>query len=202
MTIKILWIKLKSWEETATKREKFLVMFFSILIPIFLFYQFYYIRTKEKINAIKNEINRLNLEIKKYENIVKRMKLLEAQMRQRKEFLKKVKMILPSEKEIPDILKKVSDLAKENYLEVITFEPGKEIPKDYYNIIPLKMEIKGKFNNIINFLNSIENLERLIILNDIKFQVKYGQLTALATFHTFKYTGISLKEKKKRKRGE
>jgi len=106
--MKALWEKLKAWEETATKREKFLIVFVTILVPLFLFYQFYYTHAKEKINIVRNEVRKLDLEIKKYEDMVKRLKILEEQMKQRKEFLKKLKEILPSEKEIPDILKRIS----------------------------------------------------------------------------------------------
>jgi len=62
------------------------------------------------------------------------------------------------------------------------------------------MEIQGRFNNVIGFLNSIENLPRLIALNDIKFQVKNNQLNAVVTFHTYKYTGIPLEKKEEKKR--
>lgn len=197
--MKVLWEKLKTWEKTATKREKFLIVFVSILVPLFLFYKFYYVQTKEKINILKEEVKKLDLEIQKYEEMAKRTAILEAQMRQRQEFLERVKEILPAEKEIPDILRQISDLAKENNLEIITFEPDKEIPQDYYHIIPLKMEIQGRFNNVMNFLNSIENLPRLIALNNIKFQVKNNQLNALVTFHTYKYTGVPSEKKEEKK---
>ena len=190
---------LQTWEETATKREKFLIVFVSVLVPLFLFYQFYYVQAKEKINILREDVKKLDLEIKKYENSVKKIKVLEVQMKQRREFLNRIKKILPSEKEIPDILRQISDLAKENNLEIITFEPGKEKPQDYYNIIPFKMEIEGRFSNIVNFLNSIESLQRLVVLNDIKFQIKNNQLNAMATFHTFKYTGVPLKKKETKK---
>ena len=197
--MKALLEKLQTWEETATKREKFLIVFISILVPLFLFYQFYYVQAKEKINILREDVKKLDLEIKKYENLVKKIKVLEVQMKQRREFLNRIKKILPSEKEIPDILRQISDFAKENNLEIITFEPGKEKPQDYYNIIPLKMEIEGRFSNIVNFLNSIESLQRLVVLNDIKFQIKNNQLNAMATFHTFKYTGVPLKKKETKK---
>ena len=200
--MKALWEKLKTWEKTATNREKFLIAFVSILAPLFLFYKFYYVPTKDKINILEEEVKKLDLEIQKYENMAKRTAILETQMRQRQEFLERVKEILPSEKEIPDILRQISDLAKENNLEVITFEPDKEIPQDYYNIIPLKMEIQGRFSNVMNFLNSIENLQRLIALNNIKFQIKKNQLNAVVTFHTYKYTGAPLEKKEEKKKEE
>ncbi|MDF2953177.1 MAG: Type IV pilus assembly protein PilO [Thermodesulfobacterium sp.] len=197
--MKALLEKLQTWEETATKREKFLIVFVSVLVPLFLFYQFYYVQAKEKINILREDVKKLDLEIKKYENSVKKIKVLEVQMKQRREFLNRIKKILPSEKEIPDILRQISDLAKENNLEIITFEPGKEKSQDYYNIIPLKMEIEGRFSNIVNFLNSIESLQRLVVLNDIKFQIKNNQLNAMTTFYTFKYTGVPLKKKETKK---
>ena len=191
-----VWERLKSWEENATKREKFLVIFVSILVPIFLFYQFYYTQAKEKIDTLSEEIKKLDLEIKRYEKLATKIELLEIQKKQRQEFLNRVKKILPSQKEIPDILKRISDVAKENNLEVITFKPGKEIPQNYYQIIPINMEIEGRFNNVIKFLNDIESLQRLIVLNDVKFRMKNNCLNAMVTFYTFKYTGIPLKEKK------
>ena len=192
-----VWERLKSWEENATKREKFLVIFVSILVPIFLFYQFYYTQAKEKIDTLSEEIKKLDLEIKRYEKLATKIELLEIQKKQRQEFLNRVKKILPSQKEIPDILKRISDVAKENNLEVITFKPGKEIPQNYYQIIPINMEIEGRFNNVIKFLNDIESLQRLIVLNNVKFRMKNNCLNAMVTFYTFKYTGIPLKEKKK-----
>jgi|YelNatPaOPRAMG01_1025707.scaffolds.fasta_scaffold39687_3 type IV pilus assembly protein PilO len=200
--MKALWEKLKNWEKTATNREKFLIVFVSILVPLFLFYKFYYVPTKEKINVLREEVKKLDLEIQKYEDMARKTTILEAQMRQRQEFLERVKEILPSEKEIPDILRQISDLAKEHNLEVITFEPEKEIPQDYYNIIPLKMEIQGRFSNVLNFLNSIENLQRLIALSNVKFQVKKNQLDAVVTFHTYKYTGAPLEKKEEKKKEE
>jgi type IV pilus assembly protein PilO len=200
--MKALWEKLKTWEKTATNREKFLIAFVSILVPLFLFYKFYYVPTKEKINILNEEVKKLDLEIQKYEDMARKTAILETQMGQRQEFLERIKKILPSEKEIPDILRQVSDLAKENSLEVITFEVDKEVPQDYYNIIPLKMEIQGRLSNVMNFLNSIENLQRLIALNSIKFQVKKNQLNAVVTFHTYKYTGASLEKKEEKTKGE
>ena len=197
-----VWEKLKTWEENATKREKFLVIFVSILVPIFLFYQFYYTHAKEKIDTLRKEIKKLDLEIKRYKKLAIKIKFLETQMKQRQKFLNRVKKILPSQKEIPDILKRISDVAKENNLEVITFKPGKEIPQNYYQTIPINMEIEGRFNNVIKFLNDIESLERLIVLNNVKFQMKNNRLNAMVTFHTFKYTGIPLEKKSKEKRNK
>lgn len=204
--MKALIEKLETWEKTTTKREKLLIAFVFILLPLFLFYKFYYVQTKEKIDILKGDIERLNLELKKYENLAEKERILETQIRQRKEFLNRLKEILPSEKEIPGILKQIALLAKENNLEVVTFEPSEEIPQDYYNIIPIKMEIKGNFGSILRFLNSVESLPRLVVLENIKFQVKDARLSAVTTFHTFKYTGSlssnKTKSSKETKAGE
>jgi len=64
------------------------------------------------------------------------------------------------------------------------------------------MEIQGRFSNVLNFLNSIENLQRLIALNNIKFQVKKNQLNAVVTFHTYKYTGAPLEKKEEKTKEE
>lgn len=192
-----LWDRLKGWEATASTKEKVLVVIIIILLPLFLFYQFYYVKAKDKINVLKEDIKKLDLEIEKYRQIAQKFKILEVQLNQRREFLEKIKGILPSEKEIPEILRKVSDLTKENNLEVITFKPGKEIPQNYYQIIPIEMVLQGGFRNLIKFFNDIESIERLIVLNNATFKMEKKLLNVSATFHTFKYTGVPLEEQSK-----
>ncbi len=190
--------RLKFWEETATKREKFLLFMISIILPLFLFYQFYFINVQEKIKNLEEEINKLNLEIAKYEKIVKGKEDLEKKLEKRREFLAEIQTILPSEKEIPDLLKEIAQKGKKNGLEILVFQPGSEIQKDYYNIIPLNIEVKGKFEQIINFFNEVENMPRLVILDSAQLESKEGDpnLVVKSQIHTFKYTGVEVTKKK------
>lgn len=191
--------KLKSWEEERTKREKILLVIMTIILPLFLFYRFYYQPTEEKIKKYKEEIKTLELEIAKIETFAKKEKELEVQLVKRKEFLEEIKDILPTEKEVPKLLKNISSMAKQAQLEMINFTPKGEEKKDYYTIIPFEMQVKGNFPNIIKFLNSVETMSRLVTIENIEFapQDKDEKILAKCLFITYKYTGEPLQEKKK-----
>jgi len=193
--------RLLTWEETSTKREKVLLVLITIILPFFLFYKFYYISSREKINLIKEDIKKLDLEIAKLENFVKREKAIEEEVRNRKKFLEEIKIILPTEKEIPQLLKNVSDLAKKNKLEILKFTPRQEERQNYYNVIPFDMELKGYFYDILKFLNEVEKLSRLVTLKNIEFspQAKEEKIIIKTSFVTYVYTGIPLEEKQGKK---
>ncbi|MGC9141408.1 MAG: type 4a pilus biogenesis protein PilO [Caldimicrobium sp.] len=193
--------RLLTWEETSTKREKVLLVLVTIILPFFLFYKFYYIPLKEKINNLKEDIKKIELEIAKLENFVKREKAIEEIVRNRKKFLEEIKIFLPTEKEIPQLIKNVSEIAKKNKLEILRFMPRQEERQNYYNVIPFDMELKGYFYDILKFLNEVEKLSRLVTLKNIEFspQAKEEKIIIKTSFVTYVYTGIPLEEKQGKK---
>ncbi|MGC8965542.1 MAG: type 4a pilus biogenesis protein PilO [Caldimicrobium sp.] len=193
--------RLLTWEETSTKREKVLLVLVTIILPFFLFYKFYYLPLKEKINNLKEDIKKIELEIAKLENFVKREKAIEEIVRNRKKFLEEIKIFLPTEKEIPQLIKNVSEIAKKNKLEILRFMPRQEERQNYHNVIPFDMELKGYFYDILKFLNEVEKLSRLVTLKNIEFspQAKEEKIIIKTSFVTYVYTGIPLEEKQGKK---
>lgn len=197
MKLKTIIEKLKNWEQTSSRREKVLLFIVTFIGPTFLFYKFYYEPARNKIKSLQEDIKKLELEITKLESLVKREKGLEAQINQRKLFLEEVKQILPTEQEIPQLLKDVSMLAKRNGLEILSFTPRGEEKRDYYNIIPFDLHIKGSFTNTLKFFNEVERLARLVKLNSLEIitSEKDDKLTIKANFITYKYTGEVLQRR-------
>lgn len=190
--------KLKDWEETTTKREKILLFIISIILPLFLFYKFYFVDAQVRKKTLREEINRLNIEIAKYEKLTREKEVLERKLEKRREFLGEIQAILPKDKEIPELLKEIAQKGKKSGLEILVFQPGGEIQKDYYNIIPLDIEVKGSFENVLTFFNEVENMPRLVILNSVHIESREGDpnLVVKSQIHTFKYTGLEISKKK------
>ncbi|MCS7150522.1 MAG: type 4a pilus biogenesis protein PilO [Caldimicrobium sp.] len=200
MTLQNLKDKIKDWEITSSRREKILLFIVTVIIPAFLFYRFYYAPSQEKIKGLQEEIKKLELEIAKMEIFAKKEKELEEQLKQRKFFLEEIKQILPTEQEVPKLLKDVSMLAKKNGLEILNFTPRGEEKRDYYNIIPFDVQIKGTFVDTLKFFNEVERLARLVKLNSLEITPleKEEKLTAKINFITYKYTGEPIEKKDKK----
>ena len=185
--------------DNKPKSTKILYLLITLILPLALFYNFYYTPKKEKEKNLVQTIESLEKEILKYEQIAKKEKELEFIVKERRNFLAESQKILPTEKEIPILLNNIAQLAKKRGLKVLHFIPKPEIQKNYYNEIPIELSFTGNFNNTFAFLNDVENLERLVNLVSIEIsQQDKDFLLTKSTFQTFKYTGIELKQQGKK----
>ena len=181
------------------RSTKILYLVITIILPLAIFYNFYYTPKKEKEKNLVQTIEFLDKEILKYEQIAKKEKELEFIVKERRKFLEESQKILPTEKEIPILLNNIAQLAKKRGLKVLQFVPKPEIQKNYYNEIPIELSFTGSFNNTFAFLNDVENLERLVNLISVEItQQDKDTLLTKSTFHTFKYTGVELKPQGKK----
>jgi type IV pilus assembly protein PilO len=181
------------------RSTKILYLVITIILPLAIFYNFYYTPKKEKEKNLVQTIESLDKEILKYEQIAKKEKELEFIVKERRKFLEESQKILPTEKEIPILLNNIAQLAKKRGLKVLQFVPKPEIQKNYYNEIPIELSFTGSFNNTFAFLNDVENLERLVNLISVEItQQDKDTLLTKSTFHTFKYTGVDLKPQGKK----
>jgi type IV pilus assembly protein PilO len=181
------------------RSTKILYLVITIILPLAIFYNFYYTPKKEKEKKLVQTIESLDKEILKYEQIAKKEKELEFIVKERRNFLEESQKILPTEKEIPLLLNNIAQLAKKRGLKVLQFVPKPEIQKNYYNEIPIELSFTGSFNNTFAFLNDVENLERLVNLISVEItQQDKDTLLTKSTFHTYKYTGVELKPQGKK----
>jgi len=181
------------------RSTKILYLVITIILPLAVFYNFYYTPKKEKEKNLVQTIESLDKEILKYEQTSKKEKELEFIVKERRKFLEESQKILPTEKEIPILLNNIAQLAKKRGLKVLQFVPKPEIQKNYYNEIPIELSFTGSFNNTFAFLNDVENLERLVNLISVEInQQDKDTLLTKSTFHTFKYTGVELKPQGKK----
>ncbi len=189
--------KVKAWEENSSKREKLFLIIGTILIPLFLYFKFYYFPSQEKINNLEKDIEQINLEIAQLEKLVKNEVILENRLKGREAFLEEIKLFLPTEREFPELLKKVSLLAKKNKLEILKFQLSGEEKKDYYDTILFEVTFKGLFIDSLKFLNEVVSLERIVNIHSLEFlpQEKEERLLIKSIFKTYKYTGVPVNKK-------
>jgi type IV pilus assembly protein PilO len=77
---------------------------------------------------------------------------------------------LPSKKEIADLLTSISTKAQEFGLDINLFRPRAENYKDFYAEIPVEINIKGTFHNVIMFFDGVGRLTRLINIDNVGFK--------------------------------
>jgi type IV pilus assembly protein PilO len=74
---------------------------------------------------------------------------------------------LPIERDIDELLRQLNDVGKKSGLEIVSLEPGKETPQNFYASIPIKMQVSGSYHEIAVFFESVSKLRRIVNISNI-----------------------------------
>ena len=152
---------------------------------------------------LEPEIRKLKKTLKENLEITKGIKDIEEELKKIENKLSQAQAQLPTEKEIPSLLAKISDLGSAVGLEFILFQPRPELPKDFYNEVPIDIRIKGNYHTVAQFFDMIAHLPRIVNISNIVMRnphIKDGRInletSCIAT--TFRFTAKAVQGEKKK----
>jgi type IV pilus assembly protein PilO len=116
---------------------------------------------RAKREALQKEIRALEVTANKLQEFQREVQLLEAK-------LETLKRILPPERETPDLMRRVQSLAAQSFLSVRKFTPTTVVQKEFYQEVPINMELTGTYHNLGLFFDRISRLSRLVNLRNLK----------------------------------
>ena len=152
------------------KAQKVGILIGLIILISAAFYSFLYSPQADEIAKLNESIeaaqNEKSIKQKRAANLPKLQKELgDLDVR-----LKEAIAQLPSKKEIADLLSSIATKAQESGLDIDLFRPRPENYKDFYAEIPVEMNIKGTFHNVIMFFDAIGRLTRLVNIDNVGFK--------------------------------
>ncbi len=74
---------------------------------------------------------------------------------------------LPDKKEVPSLLKSVSNAGSRAGLNILLFQPGAPVTRDFYKEIPLSMKMEGRYLQIADFFFQVSRLNRIVNIKNI-----------------------------------
>jgi type IV pilus assembly protein PilO len=188
---------------TTPLSKKALILFLVVLTFCVLGYYYIYKPRNGKIMVIEPEIKKLKKTLRENLEITKGIKDIEEELKKIENRLSEAQAQLPTEKEIPNLLTKISDLGSMVGLEFVLFQPKPEIPKDFYNEVPIDIRIKGSYHTVAQFFDMIAHLPRIVNISNIAMRnphLEKGiiilETSCLAT--TFRFTAKSVQEDNKK----
>ena len=120
-------------------------------------------KLNENIEAAQNE---RSIKQKRAANLPK----LQKELGELDARLKEAVAQLPSKKEIADLLTSIATKAQESGLDINLFRPRPENYKEFYAEIPVEINIKGTFHNVIMFFDGVRQLTRLVNIDNVGFK--------------------------------
>jgi len=122
---------------------------------------------------------------------------LKQQLAQMEQVLQQMLRQLPSKTEMPDLIIDVSQTALSSGLNNELFEPGVEVPREFYAEKPIKLRMVGSYHQFGAFVSGVASLPRVVILtmHDINLKPherggvisRSGALVLDGTVKTYRY---------------
>ncbi len=147
----------------------------SVVVALLLCVGFYYFSYSDMLQQEKDKEARLA-------DLQKQIRALEATANKLPEFQREVqalearletlKRILPPEKEMPDLMRRVQYLAAQSSLKVAKFNPTAPKQSDFYQEVPISLELEGTYHNVGAFLDRVSRMSRLVNMGDVKIKAQ------------------------------
>ncbi len=121
-------------------------------------------KTKQaELAELQRQIRALEATANKLPEFQREVQVLEAKL----EILKR---ILPPEKEMPDLMRRMQYLATQSSLSVVKFNPASPAQKEFYQEIPINLDLEGTYHNMGSFLDRVSRMSRLVTMGDLKIK--------------------------------
>ena len=104
--------------------------------------------------------------------------------------LDKLLRILPARRNTPDLLRRIRSLAEQGDFDLIAFNPGAFVEREFYSEWPIAIQMAGGYHQLAMFFDRVSRLSRIINIENLQISARTrGENTIGATFSakTFVY---------------
>lgn len=149
----------------------------AVIIGALVFFFFLKPRNEE---LAKLQTERASLEKELQTLRLKKQELdkIEAELVALKKQLAELSSIIPQKREIDDILRRIQQLAYDNRLNIIRFEPKGEINREFYSEWPINIVTTGSYHNLGFFFTSLSRFARLFTVPSVSIKALSRQTDA------------------------
>ncbi len=174
-----------------------------ILLPLVVFYFFFYQDNAKKIENLNQQKASLTQQLQEVKRKAADLAKFEKEMKEAENQFLETSALLPKEKEIPKLLKDISALGRTAGLDFLTFKPLADVPKDFYAEIPVTINVRGPYHNMGFFFDQVSKLERIVSVSNVKMGAPKKEggemlLNSDCQLVTYRFTNVALSKPPKK----
>jgi type IV pilus assembly protein PilO len=132
------------------------------------FVWFFYMPQTEQITKLRGDLDAAKTKLARLKNVEKNLRAFKKKYKDTELKFKQALKLLPDKEEIPALLSSISNLGAQSGLEFLLFQPQKEVNRNFYAEIPLKIEVTGPYHNVATFFDKVSRLSRIVNIGDVK----------------------------------
>jgi type IV pilus assembly protein PilO len=131
------------------------------------FVWFFYMPQTDKISKLNQDLNSAQNKLARLKDVEQNLRAFKKQFKETNEKFKEALKLLPDKEEIPTLLSSISNLGAQSGLEFLLFQPQREVPRNFYAEIPLKLEVTGPYHNVATFFDQVSRLSRIVSIGNV-----------------------------------
>ncbi|EFK05975.1 pilus assembly protein, PilO [delta proteobacterium NaphS2] len=163
------------------RTHRIMILVATILLFGGAFYALDYAPKSEEITMAEENVERLAQQLKTTKIRAKSIEKIRARHAEvRKQFHEALKL-LPDKREIPDLLKSISQQGLDAKLEFRLFSPQPEKSRAFYMEIPVSIEVRGEYRNVVDFFDRVGRMDRIVNILNISMKPDKPLSTQLLT---------------------
>ena len=132
-----------------------------------------------EVAQISQEIKDLDMKIRKARISAKKLPEFEAKEAKVDTQFAEALKLLPNKKEIPALLTNITQLGNDSNLEFRLFSPQREKPVGFYFMLPVSVEVSGKYHDVATFFDKVGRMERIVNILDVTMKPVKARATRL-----------------------
>ncbi|WP_163337867.1 type 4a pilus biogenesis protein PilO [Desulfopila sp. IMCC35008] len=149
-------------------KYKSIILIVIFLIPAVAFYFLFLKPNLEQLDRLDTKKAKVAKELSTAKKRARDLPKLEKELAETQQIFDEKSILLPKEKEIPQLLRDISSLGRNAGLDFLVFKPGNNIKKDFYDEIPITINVRGPYHNVGFFFDQVSKLERIVTVSNIK----------------------------------
>ena len=171
------------FEKAGKIKRAHRIMIFVGTILLFggAFYVLDYMPKTEEIVMAEENVDRLAQQLRTTKIRAKSIqKIRERHAEVQRQFNEALKL-LPDKREIPNLLKSISQQGLDAKLEFRLFSPQPEKSRTFYMEIPVSIEVRGEYRNVVDFFDRVGRMGRIVNILNISMKPDKPLSTQLLT---------------------
>ena len=152
-------------------------------------YWFWILPMQEELTRVAGEETGLRTDLESKAVLAANLSAYKQQMKEMEESFGDLLRQLPGQTEVPGLLEDITFTGLGSGLEFTTIALDKELAREFYIELPIKIDVKGTYHDFGSFVSSVSSLSRIVTLHD--FAINTGdsrsELQMKITARTYRY---------------
>ncbi len=154
-----------------TKLQRILISTGTVVVVVGLFVGLLYWPEIDEQGKLDTQITETETKLRRVKATADTLPEYEKKMAEKQAEFNLVAQKLPETVEVPQLLSSVSEAGKDAGLAFLLFQPQKEIPKNFYAEIPVKMNLSGTYHNLGDFFDRLAQMPRIVNIKNFEAKI-------------------------------